>query len=121
MTEVKAKCLYVNRRWEDLDADHRRGAGRGAGKGVLSAQRGDTLPKYLNTHPHRQTAHVPKDTSLQPMGHIWLIEVLLFFVSGLFIWFLVKQLPIYKKQKILHFIYFLTRSLLEYNCFTILC
>ena len=55
MTEVKAKCLYVNRRWEDLDADHRRGAGRGAGKGVLSAQRGDTLPKYLNTHPHRET------------------------------------------------------------------
>lgn len=74
-------------------------------EGGLSAQRTDTPPKYLSACPHRQTAHAPKDTSLQPMGHIWLIGVLLFHVSGLFFFFffLVKQLPIYKKQKILHF------------------
>ena len=70
-------------------------------EGGLSAQRADTPPKYLSTYQHRQTAHAPKDTSLQPMGHIWLIGVLLFHVSGLF--FFLKQLPIYKKQKILHF------------------
>lgn len=86
MTEVKAKCLYINRRWEDLDEGDRRAAGKGQGRG-LSAQRTDTPPKYLSACPHRQTAHAPKDTSLQPMGHIWLIGVLLFHVSGLFFLF----------------------------------
>ena len=56
-------------------------------EGGLSAQRTDTPPKYLSACPHRQTAHAPKDTSLQPMGHIWLIGVLLFHVSGLFFFF----------------------------------
>lgn len=88
----------------DLHEDHRRGVGRGGEKGALHSK-GSYPAQHLATHLHRQQ-HVcipAKDTTLQPLGYMWLTEVFLVFCFWSVHLFLVKYLPVYKKQKISHF------------------
>lgn len=55
MTEVKAKCLYINRRWQDLDEGDRRGAGKGQGRGALCSK---------SRHPTQVPEHLPTQTDM---------------------------------------------------------
>ena len=103
-TEVKAQCPYGRRSWG--------GPGWGARKGAEGeGRRGQCLCKEeiphprirTHTHTHRRHMSIPvRESQLQPMDHIWLTEVLLFCCFWSVHLFL-KWLPIYKKQKILHF------------------
>lgn len=88
-----------------LDENHRRGAV--GGRRGYSLLKEEISPQYLNIPIQRNRgstcAFLLKDINLQPVGYIWLTEVLLFFCFWSVHLFLVKYLPIHKKQKILHF------------------